>query len=148
MEYVKNYMLSGVESVTGPVEVVQSAALETPVKRKRPYKERQTFLLRQAEAQRIQRRYPDRLPVIVERAERSVLGDLDKQKYLVADKLTVGQFQHLIRRKLRLAPEQALFLFFANQLEPTHALMCDVYRECKDRDGFLYARYDVESTFG
>jgi len=35
---------------------------------------------RQAEANRIREKYPDRIPVIVEKAERSDIPDIDKKK--------------------------------------------------------------------
>lgn len=40
------------------------------------------------------------LQVIVERAPKSRLRDLDKKKYLVPSDLTVGQFYFLIRKRL------------------------------------------------
>ncbi len=40
--------------------------------------------------------------VIVEKAPKSRLRDLDKKKYLVPSDLTVGQFYFLIRKRYRL----------------------------------------------
>ncbi len=45
------------------------------------------------EAKRIVSKYPERIPVIVEKAERGDIADIDKKKYLVPADLTVGQFQ-------------------------------------------------------
>ena len=42
-------------------------------------------------------KYPDRVPVIVERLPKAQIGDLDKKKYLVPVDLTIGQFYFLIR---------------------------------------------------
>ncbi|KAI8006215.1 Autophagy-related protein 8C-like [Camellia lanceoleosa] len=55
---------------------------------------------RQAEATRIREKYPDRIPVIVERADRCDIPDIDKKKYLVPADLTVGQFVYVVRRGL------------------------------------------------
>uniref|UniRef100_A0A8C9KWV8 Gamma-aminobutyric acid receptor-associated protein n=1 Tax=Serinus canaria TaxID=9135 RepID=A0A8C9KWV8_SERCA len=53
--------------------------------------------------------------VIVEKAPKARIGDLDKKKYLVPSDLTVGQFYFLIRKRIHLRAEDALF-FFVNNL--------------------------------
>lgn len=50
-------------------------------------------------------------------------GDLDKKKYLVPSDLTVGQFYFLIRKRISLRPEDALFFFVNNVIPPTSATM-------------------------
>jgi GABA(A) receptor-associated protein len=103
---------------------------------------------RKSEAERIRQKYPDRVPVICEKADRSEIPDIDKKKYLVPADLTVGQFHYVIRKRIKLAPEKALFLFCSNSIPPNAALMSTVYEEQKDEDGFLYIQYSGESTFG
>ena len=103
---------------------------------------------RKSEAERIRAKYPDRVPVICEKADRSDIPEIDKKKYLVPADLTVGQFHYVIRKRIKLAPEKALFLFCSNTIPPNAALMSTVYEEQKDEDGFLYLQYSGESTFG
>jgi GABA(A) receptor-associated protein len=103
---------------------------------------------RKSEAERIRAKYPDRVPVICEKADRSDIPDIDKKKYLVPADLTVGQFHYVIRKRIKLAPEKALFLFCNNSIPPNASLMSTVYEEQKDEDGFLYIQYSGESTFG
>lgn len=103
---------------------------------------------RKSEAERIRSKYPDRVPVICEKADRSDIPDIDKKKYLVPADLTVGQFHYVIRKRIKLAPEKALFLFCSNTIPPNASLMSTVYEEQKDEDGFLYIQYSGESTFG
>ena len=62
--------------------------------------------------------------------------------------LTVGQFVYVIRKRIKLAPEKAIFVFVRNVLPPTAALMASVYDDHKDEDGFLYVAYSGENTFG
>jgi len=112
------------------------------------FKEEHPLEKRQAEALRIREKYPDRIPVIVEKSERSDIPDIDKKKYLVPSDLTVGQFVYVIRKRIQLNPEKAIFIFVKNLLPPTAALMMTVYDEHKDEDGFLYIQYSGESTFG
>ena len=87
---------------------------------------------RKSEAERIRSKYPDRVPVICEKADRSDIPDIDKKKYLVPSDLTVGQFHYVIRKRIKLAPEKALFLFCSNSIPPNAALMSTVYEEQKD----------------
>jgi hypothetical protein len=55
--------------------------------------------------------------------------------------LTVGQFCYVIRKRIKLAPEKAIFIFVNEVLPPTAALMSSIYEEHKDDDGFLYITY-------
>ncbi|KAG4929213.1 hypothetical protein JHK85_046718 [Glycine max] len=129
---------------------------------------------RQAESARIRDKYPDRIPVrflyrlfgclhfletlllrcshcvqvIVEKAERSDIPDIDKKKYLVPADLTVGQFVYVVRKRIKVSAEKAIFVFIYNTLPPTAALMSSIYEENKDDDGFLYMTYSGENTFG
>lgn len=74
--------------------------------------------------------------------------DIDKAKFLVPSDLTVGQFVYVIRKRLSLPSDRALFLFLGNVLPPTSQLMSEAYAQHADEDGFLYVRYSGESTFG
>mmetsp|Transcript_93055 Transcript_93055/g.226028 ORF Transcript_93055/g.226028 Transcript_93055/m.226028 type:complete len:119 (-) Transcript_93055:268-624(-) len=103
---------------------------------------------RQAESERIRAKYPDRIPVICEKAEKSDIPDIDKKKYLVPADLTVGQFVYVVRKRIKLTPEKAIFIFVNNVLPSTSSLMQKVYEDYKDDDGFLYVTYSGENTFG
>ena len=92
------------------------------------YKEEHPFEKRRAEGEKIRRKYPDRVPVIVEKSPKARIGDLDKKKYLVPSDLTVGQFYFLIRKRISLRPEDALFFFVNNVIPPTSATMGSLYQ--------------------
>ena len=100
------------------------------------------------ESSRIRAKYPDRIPVIVEKSPKSDVPELDKKKYLVPSDLTVGQFVYVIRKRVKLSAEKAIFVFVNNALPPTASLMSTIYEENKDEDGFLYIQYSGENTFG
>jgi GABA(A) receptor-associated protein len=57
---------------------------------------------RLAESDRIRAKYPDRVPCIVEKAEKSDIAAIDKKKFLVPSDLTVGQFVYVIRKRIKL----------------------------------------------
>ena len=112
------------------------------------FKQEHPLERRKSEAERIRAKYPDRIPVICEKSDRSDIPDIDKKKYLVPADLTVGQFIYVIRKRIKLPPERAIFIFVNNTLPPTAALMSTVYESHKDQDGFMYMMYSGENTFG
>ena len=113
------------------------------------FKKNNSFEKRIEESNRIKNRYPDRLPIIVTKDSRcKIVDDIDRHKYLVPTDLTVGQFMHVIRRRIKLTPEQSIYLFSNGNLPPTSKLISEIYEINKDTDGFLYITYTGESTFG
>jgi GABA(A) receptor-associated protein len=100
------------------------------------------------ESSRIRKKYPDRVPIIVEKALSTDIDTIDRKKYLVPSDLTVGQFVYVIRKRIKLEPEKAIFLFINNTLPPTAALISQIYKEHKDTDGFLYVLYSGDNAFG
>ncbi|GMI91469.1 AUTOPHAGY-RELATED 8A, AUTOPHAGY 8A [Hibiscus trionum] len=122
--------------MSNPTTAKSSFKLEHPLER------------RQDEVARIRAKYPDRIPVIIEKAENSDVPDIDKKKYLVPADLTVGQFVYVVRKRIKLSAEKAIFVFVKNTLPPTAALISALYEENKDEDGFLYMTYSGENTFG
>lgn len=115
---------------------------------KSAFKKEHTFEQRIEESQRIRQQYPDRVPVICEKAEKTDIPNISKKKYLVPGDLTVGQFVYVIRKRIKLSPDKAIFIFVESVLPATSASMNDIYAEYKDEDGFLYLCYSGENTFG
>lgn len=103
---------------------------------------------RKSESERVLQKYTDRIPVIVEKAKGSMITDIDNRKFLVPKDLTIGQFIWVIRKRIRLAPEQAIFIFVDNTLPPQTETIAHVYEKHVDPDGFLYVIYSGESVFG
>lgn len=66
----------------GPPPGSLSPARSSPVpgRMKFVYKEEHPFEKRRSEGEKIRKKYPDRLPVIVEEAPRARVGDLDERK--------------------------------------------------------------------
>jgi len=110
------------------------------------FKEKHSLQKRKSESERIQIKHPNRIAVIVEAPEEL---QLNKCKYLVPYELTMGQLQHIIRKRMKtLKPEQALFLFCRKTIPATNSLMSQIASENRDEDGFLYFQAARESTFG
>jgi len=103
---------------------------------------------RQAEAHRIRSKYPDRVPIIVEKFKNTSLPEIDKKKYLVPNELSVAQFIYVIRKRIRLEKEQSLFLFVGNSLAQSNVSVGELYASHRDKDGFMYITYSAENTMG
>lgn len=103
---------------------------------------------RKREATKMIEKYPERIPVLVFKRHNSNIKQIDKSKFMVPRDLTMGQFQYIIRRRLNLNSEQALFMFVGNNiLLPVSVTIGDAYKN-KDEDGFLTVTYSGENTFG
>jgi GABA(A) receptor-associated protein len=102
---------------------------------------------RKIEADRILQKYPDRIPVIVEPTAGCKLT-IDKYKYLVPADLTIGQFIFVIRKRLKMQAEKALFLFVGGSIPASSASMATAYDAYKSKDGFLKIRFAEENVFG
>jgi GABA(A) receptor-associated protein len=114
-----------------------------------PFKLQHSFEQRRSESERIRDKYPDRIPIICEKASKQKdINTLDKKKYLVPKDLTIGQFMYVIRKRLKLEASDALFLFIDGHILSSNSLLGYVYDEHCDIDGFLYIKYSKESTFG
>lgn len=112
------------------------------------FRSKHTFQARVEESRKIREKFPGRIPVIVESTKRTDVPEIDKNKFLVPADLTVGQFVYVIRKRLVMPPEKALFLFVNNTLPTTGSFIRELYAQYADADGFLYVLYSGESTFG
>jgi GABA(A) receptor-associated protein len=141
------------------------------------YKHEHSLEQRRFESERIRRRYPDRIPVIVQPLVSSstsssilstslfrsfssssssstcneiTLTRLENEKFLVPSELSFGQFAYNIRRRLRLRAEHALFFYVGSYgKQPILSSTMEVlYNDNKDSDGFLYVCYADEKVFG
>ena len=113
------------------------------------YKNQNTFEKRSHESENIIKKYPNRIPVIVEKSKNCKnISDIDKNKYLVPDDMCINQFIYVIRKRLKLSSDKALFVFINDKIVPNTQILSQVYKDEKDEDNFLYINYASENTFG
>lgn len=107
------------------------------------------FPRRLEESKRVMEKYPDRIPVIMEKNSNCKnVPDIDRVKFLVPKDIIVSQFTFIIRKRINLTADKAIFVFVNNVLPPSSELMTNIYEEHKNEDGFLYMNYSGENTFG
>ena len=114
------------------------------------FKEKFPFEKRKLEAGRIREKYHDRIPIIVEKyKDCKTLPDIDKKKFLVPQDLTMGQFQYVVRKRLKnVSADHGLYFFINNTIFPCSEMLSSIYSKNKDKDDFLYIVFTGENTFG
>ncbi len=100
------------------------------------------------ESIKIMKKYPSRIPIIVEKSDKCNFKDIDKRKYLVPKDLNMNQFTFIIRKRIKLDSSQAIFLMIDNTLCPSNTSLGEIYEDHHNEDGFLYVNYSSENTFG
>jgi len=132
---------------------------KTQTKSQKSFRDTHTFEKRKSESEQILTKYEDRIPVIVEKQPKSDIADIDKKKFLVPSNLTLAQFTFVVRKRVKLTAEQALWMFVETKnaktsdkkdylLPPQSQTMSEIYATYKNDDGFLYITYSGENTFG
>ena len=112
------------------------------------FKTKNNFNQRCDESKKIMNKYPQRVPIIVEKCDNSIINNIDKNKYLVPKDLNMNQFVYIIRKRIKLDKSQSIFLMVNNSICPSNTPIGVVYEDHRDKDGFLYIKYTNENTFG
>jgi GABA(A) receptor-associated protein len=112
------------------------------------FKSEYTFQQRRSESDRVTHKYPDRIPIICEKGKSTELEEIDKNKYLVPCDLTCGQFIYVIRKRLHLPAEKAIFIMINGIIPSQPEHLMTIYNKYKHDDGFLYINYMSENVFG
>ena len=109
------------------------------------FKIKNTYEVRKRESDRMLLKYKDRVPVIIELDKELFLA---KTNFLVPFDLSISQFLFVIRDRIKISSEKAIFLFFNNTIPASSETVGSVYKKNKDIDGFLYGIIMLENTFG
>ena len=113
------------------------------------FKKQHSLEKRKEESKRITEKYSNRVPLIVLKDKNSKLPDIDRFKFLAPHDITLGQFMHVVRKRIKIGDEESLFFFInENVLVNTSQSMISIYDSHKDEDGFLYLTYCSENVFG
>ena len=99
------------------------------------------------ESRSIRSKYPEKTPVIVRTKNKKL--KLDRQKFLIPNDLTVSQFMYVIRKRVELKKESAIFMLVNDLMPPSSQLMSQLYQDQHDKDTeMLFAEIAMENTFG
>lgn len=99
------------------------------------------------ESTKILKKYPDRIPIILQKYDNNA-PHLEKYKYLVSSDTTFGSLLYSIRNNTKLKPSEAIFLSINGKMCSTSMLIKEIYETEKEKDNFLYISFSCENTFG
>lgn len=102
----------------------------------------------------------ERIPIIIEKSKTCkdpTLATIDT-KFLAPRTMTVAEFQKLVRKRIKLTAEQAMYIFVLDPSVSNKAsryvlpagsqTIGALYDEKKGKDGFLRITYATENVFG
>jgi GABA(A) receptor-associated protein len=101
-----------------------------------------------SEIEKIRVKYPHKVPVYVTKLADSPIPAISKNKFLVPSDITLASFMYVIRKWIKLKPEQAIFFFINGSMPVMSMTMDQLYFQNKSDDGLLRITYAAENTFG
>eukprot|EP00088_Acartia_fossae_P026624 TRINITY_DN27463_c0_g1_i1.p1 TRINITY_DN27463_c0_g1~~TRINITY_DN27463_c0_g1_i1.p1 ORF type:complete len:142 (-),score=30.85 TRINITY_DN27463_c0_g1_i1:71-496(-) len=125
-------------------------ALDSNHNSKQSFKQRMSFEARAKEAVDTRKRYPSKVPLVVERYRREKnIGEIDKVKWLVPVEMTTLQLSIVLKQRLHLPPGKEFFLLINGKTIPSlNVPMVTLHQKFADEDGFLYFTYASQECFG
>jgi GABA(A) receptor-associated protein len=107
-------------------------------------------------ALRIIAKYPDRLPLVVNKHEKSELPEIAKKKFLVPRNMLCAEFKYIINKYLQKEnmnsnlSDKSIYLYICDSrysIKPSEVIH-EIYDKYKSTDSFLYLMYSSENTLG
>lgn len=92
--------------------------------------------------------HPGRIAVVFARRRGVLAGD--STWFVLSPETRGADLIILLRRKMRLEPKQAIFLFCGRRLVPMQTRLVELWTQCSARSATRCIRldYDFENTFG
>ncbi len=112
------------------------------------FKRKTNFEQRATEANKILKKYIDRIPIICEPSANSRILTASNTKFIVPRKLTMMNFVNVIRNRLTINHKEALFFMVDKKIIRMDILIEQLYEIHKSADGFLYISYKEEDVYG
>ena len=105
---------------------------------------------RKEECQKVREKYPDRIPIIIEKDPNSQIKEMDRTKFLVPNDLTAQHLIFIIRKRLELSKEETIFMLVDGKTTIAgETALQDIYDKYQDKeDGYLYIVYTSQLAWG
>lgn len=107
--------------------------------------------LKPGELDKVRENYPDRIPIYITKCEnkKDNLPDIRRHKFLVPSHFTFGEIIYMVRKWIKITPEQGIFLFVnKNTIPAPNTLLSQIYEVYKNKENILHIQYTTENTFG
>jgi len=93
-------------------------------------------------------KYPDRVPIIIDKAPGTNLSEFHKNKFLAPKDMKVHHLHCIIRKQFKLKETEAIFIYCDKFVLSSSCLIIEIYEKYKYENGFLYLTVSAENTFG
>ena len=103
--------------------------------------------LSEEEVQQVTNLYPDRIICAVD-ARDTQDPPMDKRKFVVPAEIQFGNFVAVVRKRLKIKEQEALFFFVDSSLIQMSKTMNEIKTSHASEDGVVYVVYSKENTFG
>jgi len=102
------------------------------------------------ESEKVKEKYPDRIPIIIEKDPNSQIKEIDRNKFLVPNDLTAQHLIFIINKRLELTKEQTIFMLVDGKTSIAgETPLTEIYEKYKDKeDGYLYVVYTSQLAWG
>ena len=100
------------------------------------------------ESTKVKLSHPTHICAIIEKSKNSTIKEIDKKKFLIPKTIKFIDVIYIIRKKINLSQSDAIYMFINDTIPSSNENIETIYNKYKNQDGFLYIKYDTESTFG
>lgn len=110
------------------------------------------FSVRQKQSDSLRMKFPNRVPCIVSPLPDSEFNKkFTKEpfkKFMVHEDFALAQFYCIIRKRLDIRADQAIFFYCKNTIPSAQTKLKDLYENFRDDDDFLYIQFSEENAYG
>jgi GABA(A) receptor-associated protein len=93
-------------------------------------------------------KFHDRVPTVLNDNTGDFLKS-EKGRFLLDKDITLGQFMAMLRKKNKIEPHEAIYVYCDNLLPKSNTSMIDLWVDYRDvDDNILYLTCSKENTFG
>ena len=97
-------------------------------------------------------KHPNRVPIII---SSNSFKEHGQHRFIVPNNITVSEFMKILRNKVSLKPEEAIFIFVKDKslnndafMVPASSSIESIYNQYKDNNLVLNLIYEKEAVFG
>jgi GABA(A) receptor-associated protein len=103
---------------------------------------------RKLQSQQFREKYPERIPVIITKDEKSICNEIAKNKFAFVKSARVAEVLCVLRNLAFLSNSDAICVLVNNEICMGSQTLGELDAKHKDEDGFLYLKYTIQNTFG
>lgn len=116
------------------------------------FREKHSFEKIKNETDSIKRKHPTRVPILISiyQNDTTLFNLITNHKYMIPKDMTFTEFIQIIRHRIKLDQNEALFAILTEQniMPKMTSLVGDLYEKYKSDDGYLIITLTKENTFG